>query len=107
MKNKVDLSFLEEDLADAKTMDDLMGQNGVIKKLLKTMTEKILAEEMESHLGYEKNSPVSKNTANRRNGKNKKTVRTGFGDMELETPRDRNSDFEPQLVKKELEILQK
>lgn len=107
MKNKIDLSFLEEDLANAKTMDDLMGQNGVIKKLLKTMTEKILAEEMEAHLGYEKNSLDSKNTSNRRNGKNKKTVRTGFGDMELETPRDRNSDFEPQLVKKRVRDITK
>ena len=71
MKDKIDLSFLEEDLANAKTMDDLMGQNGVIKKLLKTMTEKILAEEMETHLGYEKNSLDSNSITNRRNGKNK------------------------------------
>lgn len=100
MENKIDLSFLEKELANAKTMDDLMGQNGVIKKLLKTMTERIIQNEMDEHLGYDKNSSELKDTTNRRNGKSKKNVRTGFGDMELETPRDRDSSFEPQLVKK-------
>jgi transposase-like protein len=101
MTNKMNFPFnVEKELSQATTMDDLMGQDGVIKKLLKFMTEKILDEEMEAHLGYEKSSQENKDTNNRRNGTNKKTVRTQFGDMELETPRDRDSSFTPKLVEK-------
>jgi putative transposase len=91
---------VEEELSKAKTMDDLTGHNGIFTKLLKNMTERILAEEMKAHLGYEKSDQGDKDTANRRNGSNKKKVRTQFGDMELETPRDREGSFTPQLVPK-------
>jgi len=101
MNNKMNFPFdVEKELSQAKTMEDLMGQDGILKKLLKVMTERILQEEMEAHLGYEKSSQEQKNTANRRNGINKKKVRTQFGDMELETPRDREGNFTPQLVPK-------
>ena len=62
--------------------------------------ERALEAEMEHHLGYPKNSPSGKNTGNSRNGKTAKTVRSVHGELELEIPRDRNSSFEPQLVKK-------
>ena len=91
---------VDEELLKAKTMDDLTGHNGIFMKLLKNMTERILAEEMKAHLGYEKSDQGDKDTANRRNGTTKKTVRTQFGDMELETPRDREGNFTPQLVPK-------
>ncbi|MCK5848582.1 MAG: IS256 family transposase [Caldisericia bacterium] len=101
MTNKMNLPFnVEKELSQATTMDDLMGHDGVIKKLLKFMTEKILDEEMKAHLGYQKHSQENKNTNNRRNGTTKKTVRTQFGDMELETPRDRDASFNPILVEK-------
>jgi putative transposase len=58
-----------------------------------------LEEEMEAYL---ESTP---NGANRRNGKLKKTVEHSAGAFELETPRDRNRSFEPQLVKKRQTIL--
>jgi putative transposase len=101
MTNKINFPFnVEKELSQATTMDDLMGQDGVIKKILKFMTEKIIDEEMKAHLGYERYSQETKNTSNRRNGTTTKTVRTQFGDMELETPRDRDASFNPILVEK-------
>lgn len=55
---------------------------------------------MAHHLGYPANSPDGKNTGNSRNGKTSKKLKTDTGDMEIEDPRDRNGEFEPQLVKK-------
>ena len=64
------------------------------------MTEQILEAEMTDHLGYEKNSIEGSNSGNNRNGKTAKKVRSDFGVFRLETPRDRNSTFEPAIVKK-------
>jgi putative transposase len=52
------------------------------------------------HLGYEKNDPAGNNSGNSRNGTTKKTLKGDFGSLELETPRDRNGSFEPQIVGK-------
>jgi len=56
--------------------------------------------EMTEHLGYEKHESKGKNTGNSRNGKGKKTIKGDFGEFDIEVPRDRNGDFEPQLIKK-------
>jgi transposase-like protein len=55
---------------------------------------------MTEHLGYEKRAPESKGTGNSRNGKTKKSVKTDAGAIDIEVPRDRAGDIEPQLVKK-------
>jgi len=69
------------------------GKDGVLTSLIKNLAEAALEAELDSHLGQE----VS---ANRRNGKSKKTIKSLDGNFELETPRDRNSTFSPKLVKK-------
>jgi putative transposase len=56
--------------------------------------------EMTNHLGYEKHQAESVKTSNSRNGKSQKTVKTEIGDISINVPRDRNSEFEPQIVKK-------
>ncbi|MCF0110365.1 MAG: IS256 family transposase, partial [Erysipelotrichaceae bacterium] len=56
--------------------------------------------ELNNHLGYDSNSKEYKETENRRNGYGKKTVNTGYGEVEIEVPRDRDGSFEPQLIKK-------
>lgn len=71
----------------------LTGQDGILKPLIKELTEAALEAEMDSHLAEEIRT-------NRRNGKSKKTVKSGAGEIELSTPRDRNGSFEPQLVQK-------
>jgi putative transposase len=59
-----------------------------------------MSAELTNHLGYEKSDPVGYNSGNSRNGFTSKTLKGDFGEMVLETPRDRNGSFEPQIVKK-------
>lgn len=95
------LSFnVEEEMGKCKTMEDLSGKNGLLKRMLKEMTEQILEAEMTEHLGYEKHRRLEGNRENSRNGRNEKNVRSDYGDLEIETPRDRKRTFEPKLVKK-------
>jgi putative transposase len=55
---------------------------------------------MAEHLGYEKHDPEGNNSGNSRNGATLKTLKGDFGTVEIETPRDRNGEFEPRIVKK-------
>lgn len=71
----------------------LLGGEGILTPLIKKLTEAALEGELDSHLGREI-------AANRRNGKSRKTIKSLDGNFELETPRDRNGSFSPQLVKK-------
>lgn len=91
---------LKVDLKTAKTYQDLMGENGAIKKIIKASFEGMLDAELTEHLGYEKYSPAGKNTGNSRNGKTHKTLKNDYGEIELTVPRDRNGSFEPVIVKK-------
>lgn len=76
------------------------GAEALVNKFMKPFFELLLEAEMEEHLGYAKHSPEEKETLNRRNGKGSKKVRGNFGQIEVETPRDREGTFEPQIVKK-------
>lgn len=70
-------------------------------RLLKKMTvEAALGAEMEEHLGYAKHSPDGHHTGNSRNGYTSKTLKGDHGEVDIDTPRDRNGTFEPQLVRK-------
>lgn len=69
--------------------------------LFKQGVEQMLQAELDEHLGYEKHSKEGHNTGNSRNGSYRKKVKTeSLGDMVLSIPRDRNSEFEPQLIPK-------
>lgn len=94
------LKQLEQDLINCQTGEDLLGKNGVIKNLVKGLSEQILQAEMTEHLGYDKHAAEGQNSGNSRNGSSMKTVQSDFGDIELEIPRDRNAEFEPKLVPK-------
>jgi putative transposase len=83
-----------------KTQEDLFGANGLLKQLSGRLMERLLEAEMQNHLGYEKHAVAGRNSGNSRNGKTKKTIKTGNGDVEIAVPRDRNSEFEPVLVGK-------
>jgi len=91
---------LQADLSEAKTYEDLMGKDGAIKKLMAKALEGMLDAELTEQLGYEKHSPIGKNTGNSRNGKTKKTLKNDNGEIELSIPRDRNGEFDPVVVKK-------
>lgn len=87
-------------LSSAKSYADLMGKNGVIKKLLGQAINGLLEAEMEEHLGYEKHSISGNNSGNNRNGYKSKTLKTDQGDLEIKVPQDRESSFTPALVPK-------
>lgn len=70
-------------------------------ELYKQGVEEMLKAELDEHLGYEKHSKEGHNSGNSRNGSYSKKVKTeSLGDLVLNIPRDRNSDFEPQLIPK-------
>jgi putative transposase len=94
------LQQLQEDLKKCQTMDDLLGKDGAIKKLIKNAVEQMLQCEMTEHLGYEKHAPEGRNTGNSRNGVSPKSLKSDFGKLEIEVPRDRNGEFDPTVVKK-------
>ena len=87
-------------LLEGKSPEEILGENGVLKKLAKRAVECALEAEIEHHLGYPKHSPEGNNSGNSRNGTSKKKVRSVHGEIDLKVPRDRNGDFEPQIIKK-------
>ena len=87
-----------EEIKKCKTIDDVMGKNGLIQKLVKDVLENILEGEMEEHLGrskYQRLDDEDFEKVNYRNGYSKKNLRSSFGDVDLNIPRDRNGEFEP------------
>ena len=91
----------EQLLAQAKEQGvELVGPNGLLNQLTKTVLETALDAEMTEHLGYDKHDPAGRGSGNSRNGTRVKTVLTEIGPVEIEVPRDVNSSFEPQIVKK-------
>lgn len=71
-----------------------------LKKLFGETLQEMLEAELEDSLGYAKHDTKSKATTNARNGRSKKTVRSDYGEVEIQIPRDRNGDFDPMIVKK-------
>lgn len=92
--------MLDSLIGNAKTQDDLFGSGGIIKELSRRLMERMLEAEMTHQLGYEKHASDGRNKGNSRNGKTRKTVKTGNGDITIEVPRDRNAEFEPALIGK-------
>jgi transposase-like protein len=94
--NKNDLeAFAREAAKTLKTEKDLTDFRAMLTKVT---VEAALNAELDDHLGYDKHEQSNSN--NSRNGVTRKTLRTEDGQFELDTPRDRQGDFEPQLVKK-------
>lgn len=90
-------SMADELAKDLKTPEDLSQLSAVLTKLT---VEAALKGEMNHHLGYNKNSSDGHHSGNSRNGTSSKILKGSHGEIELETPRDRNGTFEPLLVKK-------
>ena len=88
-------SFLKE--LNVSSVEDV--QN-LFKELIGNVLENGLDAEMDEELGYSRYDYHNKNTDNSRNGHSAKNLKTSFGEMELEIPRDRKGEFEPQILKK-------
>jgi len=98
--DKIPTNLISQLMKDYSGPEDLIGKNGLLKQLTKALLEKALDSELTEQLGYERNALEGRNSGNSRNGKSKKTLKTDYGDLPINIPRDRNSDFEPQIVKK-------
>ena len=104
MARKNDINFdYNSEIKKCKTIDDVLGKNGLVQRLVKDVLENILEAEMDEHLGrdkYQRQSDIEPGERNYRNGYSQKNLRSSFGDVDLDIQRDRKSEFEPQIVKK-------
>jgi hypothetical protein len=98
-KKKIDKEIFKALIEDygIKDTDDI---KDMLKDLMSGTIQTMLKAEIEHELGYAKNSVSEKNTSNSRNGYSKKTVRSEYGNINLDIPRDRNAEFEPQIIPK-------
>ena len=87
-------------LEQFKTGKPLFGKDGAFAPMLKQFLESALEAEMSEHLDEQK-----RDQGNKRNGKGKKTIKSSTGSFDIETPQDRQSSFDPQIVKKRETVL--
>ena len=93
-------AFRKDAIAKLQAGEGLLGEGGAFTPLLKAFLEQALEGELDAHVAEE-------DSANRKNGKGKKTVRTSMGPVEIATPRDRDSSFQPQVIPKRAKNLPK
>ena len=72
----------------------------VLKESFKDILQELMEAELDATLGYEKNQKSDVATDNKRNGHSPKTLKSQFGEFQIDVPRDRNGEFEPKLIPK-------
>src|SRR6185436_11667990 len=92
--------MLDELLKEYKEPTDLLGEEGILKQLTKALIERARESELTHQLGYQKHSATGNNSGNSRNGKYAKSVKSKNGEIEISVPRDRNGEYQPQIIKK-------
>jgi putative transposase len=102
MPASIDQQRLAQDLVEQARAEgmQLVGADGLLTGLTKSVLEAALEAEMSEHIGYDKHDPAGRNGGNSRNGTRTKTVVTAVGPVEIEVPRDREGSFEPMIVRK-------
>lgn len=90
-------NFMKENDIQVKDGTDV---NSIMRDMMSIILEGTLDAEMDEELGYSKYDYKNKGTKNSRNGYSSKTMHTSYGDMGINIPRDRNGEFEPQMIKK-------
>jgi putative transposase len=95
-----ELNAILDRLVKGKAPEEIMGQGGLVKDLTRRLVERVLEGEMTAHLGYERHAQEGRNGGNSRNGKTSKRVKTDSAEMGIEVPRDREGNFDPQMVAK-------
>jgi putative transposase len=91
---------VDELLAGARGEEEIVGPGGLLSQLTKRLVERAMEVELTDHLGYEPHLEPPGGTGNARNGSTPKTLMTEHGPVHIDTPRDRNGSFEPQIVRK-------
>ena len=102
MATEMDREQLAQELVDKARADgvELVGPDGLLTGLTKSVLETALEAEMTDHVGYDKHDPAGRDRGNSRNGTRAKTVLTEIGPVQIEVPRDRDGSFEPTIVRK-------
>lgn len=98
-KKNSEIANLTRKLMEEQEVEGVADLQSILKEMLKQGVETLLEAELEEELGYEKYDNKAKKS-NYRNGRTSKTVRTDLGEIDINTPRDRNGDFEPQILPK-------
>lgn len=96
LEDKLD-ELVKEFVKPGTTQEEVMD---FTKSIQKRVLQSALDAEMDLHLGYSKHDSKGRNSGNNRNGRSKKTVKTRDAEFDVDIPRDRNAEFEPQIVKK-------
>ena len=92
--------LIDELLAGASTEEEIAGPGGLLAQLTKRLVERAMEVELTDHLGYEPHQEPPGGSGNQRNGTSPKTLITEHGKVQLDAPRDRDSSFAPQIVRK-------
>lgn len=92
----------EKALKQFKNGEPLFGKDGAFAPMLKEFLEEALEAELEGHLSSDESG---REVGNKRNGKGRKTVKSSHGEVDIETPQDRHSSFQPQIIEKRQRIL--
>jgi putative transposase len=92
--------LLDQLLKEYKSPEDMFGTDGLLQQLTKALVERAMQAELTHHLGYEKHAADGDNSGNSRNGSFPKTIKGKRGQMQINVPRDRAGDYQPQLIKK-------
>ena len=102
MPAQIDQQQLARELVEKARAEgvELVGPGGLLAGLTKTVLETALDAEMTEHLGYDRHDPAGRDGGNSRNGTRSKTVLTEIGPVQIEVPRDRDSTFDPVIVRK-------
>src|SRR3974390_1467466 len=103
-KPELDSAIIDELMKGYQRPEDMTGPGGILEQLTKRVYERILGAEMTHYLGYEKGQAPQreedKKQKNHRNGTSKKTLLSEDGKLEIEVPRDRAGEFDPQFIRK-------
>ena len=91
---------LAQAILDAYNPSSVEDMNDALKDIFGPLFEAMLQGEMENHLGYNSNNKGPKKNENRRNGYGNKTLKTSYGEVDIEVPRDRDASFEPEIIPK-------
>ena len=92
-----EMELVQHLMSDCQSTGDIQEK---LKRLFAGTIEQMLESEMDSHLGYEKHNNSGDHTGNSRNGYNKKTIISDYGESEIAIPCDRNGEFEPKILEK-------
>jgi putative transposase len=100
LRDRLGDELIDQLLAGARTEEEIVGPGGVLAQLTRRLVERAMDAELTEHLGYERGQAPPGGAGNSRNGSTPKTLHTDHGSVRIETPRDRQGSFEPQILPK-------